>query len=83
MSPTVESRALLDKGRENLRAAALLRREGFLDIAASRAYYAMFYAAEALLLARARPFPATQRSLPRLGGNSPSRSCWMCGCTAI
>ena len=53
MSPTVESRALLDKGSENSRAAALLRREGFLDIAASRAYYAMFYAAEALLLARA------------------------------
>ncbi len=51
-----ESQALLGKARENLQAAALLRREGFLAIAASRAYYAMFYTAEALLLARGLTF---------------------------
>jgi uncharacterized protein (UPF0332 family) len=33
-----------------LHAAELLQREGYLDFAASRLYYAMFYAAEALLL---------------------------------
>ncbi len=49
-SPEVQ--ALLDKARENVRAAEVLRREGFDSIAASRAYYAMFYVAEALLLAR-------------------------------
>jgi uncharacterized protein (UPF0332 family) len=47
---TDETQALRDKARENLRAANLLRREDFLDIAASRVYFAMFYAAEALLL---------------------------------
>lgn len=44
-----EWRALLDKGHENLAAAVLLAREGHFAIAVSRAYYAMFYAAEAVL----------------------------------
>jgi uncharacterized protein (UPF0332 family) len=43
---------ILDKARESLAAARLLKEQGFLDFAASRAYYAMFYAAEALLLQR-------------------------------
>jgi len=47
-----EVRALLDKSAENLSAARLLLQNGFVAIAASRAYYAMFYVAEALLLAR-------------------------------
>lgn len=42
--------ALLDKARDSLRAAQLLFQEGFFDFAVSRAYYAMFYVAEALLL---------------------------------
>lgn len=45
-----ETRSLLDKAHQSLRAAANLKRDGFLDFAASRAYYAMFYTAEALLL---------------------------------
>jgi uncharacterized protein (UPF0332 family) len=44
-----EIRALLDKDRQSLDAADLLRGRDYPDFAASRAYYAMFYAAEALL----------------------------------
>lgn len=43
---------LLDKARQSISAAELLFREGYTDFAASRAYYAMFYGAEALLLSR-------------------------------
>lgn len=47
-----EVRALLDKAAENLAAARLLLHNGYVEIAASRVYYAMFYVAEGLLLAR-------------------------------
>jgi len=47
-----EEEFLLDKAREGIRAAKILLRENFPDIAASRGYYAMFYIAEALLLSR-------------------------------
>jgi uncharacterized protein (UPF0332 family) len=40
----------LEKATENVRAAHLLQQNDFGNIAASRAYYAMFYVAEALLL---------------------------------
>lgn len=50
------SQQLLQKARENLRAAELLRREGFCDICASRCYYAVFYAAEALLWSKSLAF---------------------------
>lgn len=40
---------LLAKAKENIAAARLLQKQGYSDIAASRAYYAMFYVAEALL----------------------------------
>jgi uncharacterized protein (UPF0332 family) len=45
-----ETQALLDKARQSLQAAQNLQEDGFLDFAASRAYYAMFYIAEALLI---------------------------------
>ena len=45
-----EVQALLHKAVESYRAAILLNREGYPDFAASRAYYAMLYAAEAFLL---------------------------------
>ncbi|MBU2603989.1 MAG: HEPN domain-containing protein [Actinobacteria bacterium] len=45
-----EQAALLHKAESSLKAARLLASEGYHDFAASRAYYAMFYAAEALLL---------------------------------
>ena len=47
-----EIQALLHKARDSQQAALLLKQEGYLDFAASRAYYALFYAAESLLLDR-------------------------------
>lgn len=40
---------LLDKSEQSVSAADHLLRDGYADFAAARAYYAMFYAAEALL----------------------------------
>jgi uncharacterized protein (UPF0332 family) len=45
-----ETKALLDKARQSFQAARNLQRDGFLDFAASRAYYVLFYTAEALLI---------------------------------
>lgn len=47
---------LVLRARENLAAAKLLMQEGMSNIAASRAYYAMFYIAEALLLQRGQVY---------------------------
>jgi uncharacterized protein (UPF0332 family) len=47
---TVEQRGLLEKARDSLAAARLLHTNGQHGFAAARAYYAMFYVAEALLL---------------------------------
>lgn len=47
-----EIRELLDKARRSLRAAERLLQDGDHDFAVSRAYYAMFYAAQALLLTK-------------------------------
>lgn len=44
--------ALLRKSRQSLDAARELLNKGFHEFAVSRAYYGMFYAAEALLLSR-------------------------------
>lgn len=43
-------RALIAKAKESLGVAQGLLRDGHYDFGASRAYYAMFYVAEALLL---------------------------------
>jgi uncharacterized protein (UPF0332 family) len=47
---TIEQQQLLEKALDSLRAAKLLVKEEFNDIAVSRAYYAMFYIAEAFLI---------------------------------
>ncbi|HUU13551.1 MAG TPA: HEPN domain-containing protein [Terriglobia bacterium] len=47
---TPESEALLRKSRRSLEAGQLLLSEGFMEDAASEAYYAMFYAAKAILV---------------------------------
>ena len=39
----------IEKSKENIKAAELLSSEGFFAIANTRAYYAMFYATQALL----------------------------------
>ena len=51
-----ESRRLLDKAARAIRAAETLLRENNADFAAGRAYYAMFYTAEALLFERGLQF---------------------------
>ena len=53
---TDDQAALLAKARDSLAAARLLLDSGYADFAVSRAYYAMFYAAEALLDARGLAF---------------------------
>jgi uncharacterized protein (UPF0332 family) len=47
---TPEQQLLLAKARDSLRAAQLLAGEELYDFAVSRAYYTMFYIAEAFLL---------------------------------
>lgn len=47
---TPEQAALVAKAQQSVDAAKVLDQQGFHDFAASRAYYAMFYVAEALLL---------------------------------
>jgi uncharacterized protein (UPF0332 family) len=47
---TNEQRALMRKARASLEAARALQGLGFFDFTASRAYYTMFYMAEAMLL---------------------------------
>jgi uncharacterized protein (UPF0332 family) len=47
---------LLGKSEQSIGAATLLLKDGYVDFAASRAYYAMFYAVEALLLNRDMTF---------------------------
>lgn len=46
---TPEQQALLNKAQRSLAASQSLIEQGFYDFAVSRAYYAMFYVAEALL----------------------------------
>lgn len=53
---TPEQRDLLIQAQESLAAARVLHREGFHGFAASRAYYAMFYVAEAFLLGKGLAF---------------------------
>jgi len=54
MKAEVES--LLAKADRSIEAARMLNDEGHADFAASRAYYAIFYVAEALLLERGLSF---------------------------
>lgn len=53
---SAEISALMTKARRSLVNARLTAGAGDFDFAASRAYYAMFYAAEALLLVRRQTF---------------------------
>ncbi len=51
-----QTEVILRKAQESLEAAELLLAQDYPDFAASRAYYAMFYIAEALLLDRGLSF---------------------------
>jgi uncharacterized protein (UPF0332 family) len=52
----LDQSALLEKAHASLMAAQLLNDQGFHDFATSRAYYAMFNVAEALLLGEGLTF---------------------------
>jgi uncharacterized protein (UPF0332 family) len=51
-----ETERLMDKAEHAIRAAEILLNADERDFAAGRAYYAMFYIAEALLVERGRRF---------------------------
>lgn len=57
----------LAKAEESISAAKVLLRESDHGFAASRAYYGMFYAAEALLLARDRSYSSHSAVLAAFG----------------
>jgi len=54
MIPEIEE--LLERARLSQKAAANLLRDGFTNFEASRAYYSMFYVAQALLLSKDMSF---------------------------
>lgn len=54
MIPEIEE--LLERARLSAKAAANLLRDGFANFPASRAYYSMFYTAQALLLSKGLSF---------------------------
>ena len=53
---TATQAELMKKARESLGAAKLLVDGGYYDFAVARVYYAMFYAAQALLMEQGRTF---------------------------
>ena len=65
MNPEVK--ALLEKAKRSQRAAAKLFKDGDVDFAASRAYYSLFYTAEALLLSRGLSFSSHSAVIANFG----------------
>lgn len=63
---TPEQQFLLAKAQENSRAASMLLQQGFADIA-SRAYYTMFYLAEALLASQELRFSSHSAVVANFG----------------
>lgn len=53
---TKDQKDLLEKAKASMEAAKMLAHEGYYDFAASRAYYSMFYVAEAFLLGKGMAF---------------------------
>ena len=58
-----EQKQRLCHAKENIRAAQLLANSHFYDIAVSRAYYAMVYTAEALLLEQTATIPTQNEAV--------------------
>ncbi|MGH2412534.1 MAG: HEPN domain-containing protein [Microcystaceae cyanobacterium] len=65
MSP--EQQGLLDKAHRSLEAARRLNETGFPEFATSRAYYAMFYVAEAFLAGEGLSFSRHSAVISALG----------------
>ncbi|HAW49641.1 TPA: hypothetical protein DCX16_01620 [bacterium] len=58
---------LIQKANESLNSAILLVNEGYNDPSVSRAYYAMFYAAEAILLTKGLKFSSHRGVISQFG----------------
>jgi uncharacterized protein (UPF0332 family) len=65
MKPDVK--ALLEKAKRSQKVAAKLYKDGDMDFAASRAYYSLFYTAEALLLSRGLSFSSHSAVIANFG----------------
>ncbi len=64
-----EVKDLLDKAIQSFNAAKILHKESFYDFSASKAYYAMFYAIEALLLSQNLSFSKHSAVISAFGKN--------------
>lgn len=62
-----EINAFLQKAEESINGAEVLSKKGLFGFSASRAYYAMFYVAEALLLSRGLSFSKHGQVLAAFG----------------
>lgn len=67
MTTADELRAMLDKAKRYTVSAESLRTQGDLDSAMSRIYYAMFYCAEALLLAKGYTYSSHKAVIAAFG----------------
>jgi uncharacterized protein (UPF0332 family) len=65
MSPEIQE--LLERAVQSQKAAVKLLRGGFPNFAASRAYYAMFYIAQALLLSKGLSFSSHSAVIAAFG----------------
>ena len=52
MKDDKDIKELIKKAKESLKASLKLYKEGFYDFTASRSYYSMFYAVQAMLLTK-------------------------------
>ena len=64
-----QQRDLLNKAQESLNAAKLLKNNDYFDYAVSRAYYAMFYIAEAYLEGENQQFSSHAAVISSFGKN--------------
>ena len=64
---TPNQSVLIQKARESLSAARLLQGRSYYEFAAARAYYAMFYVAEACLLSRGLSFSSHSAVIAAFG----------------
>lgn len=62
-----EQEALINKAKESLKAAKILNKDRLFDFAISRAYYAMFYVAEAFLLKKDLTFSKHSAVISAIG----------------
>ncbi len=62
-----EIKALLEKAKRSQKAATKLFKDGDIDFAASRAYYSLFYTAEALLLSHGLSFSSHAAVIANFG----------------